>query len=421
MRRKQSIRGRAAAGVALCGGLLLLLSAAALPPAANALGSKFSINDGAAYSRYSRVTVGDGGWSPFFEPGVVVWDGGSIIAGHGADPGYEFPAQTLGLVPRVCTSSVSATGSAVIADMIADAPREVDALHGDYADLNLCLVHAGGGDFRRNAGVDYVHGSLQEFCQGRRAAGFTVVVLTVLPSSVPATFEASRQAFNDLVRDTWPSFADGIVDIAADPRIGDPLDNLDQKFYQADALHLNNAGNAVMAGVAAPVVNALAWRSATCEMRVRDAGLAWSAWRPYVARSTWEFPVGDGPRTVEAEYRDGFGASVVVWDSIRVDTVRPTTVALKSVRVRKNKKAKLPYRVVDPQPCGPTATVVVTVTNRAGAKVKTFTRRKVPIAVAQSVSFVCRLPKGAYRYAVTARDTAGNPQSVIGSARLIVR
>ena len=105
---------------AVAGGALAVMVLAAAPPsAASALHSRFSINDGAQYSRSLWVGLGDGGWSPFFEPGMVVWDGGSIIAGGGAAPGFKFPTQTLALVPRACRSHVSATHDARIADMIA--------------------------------------------------------------------------------------------------------------------------------------------------------------------------------------------------------------------------------------------------------------------------------------------------------------
>lgn len=417
--KPRRVRWRAA-GAVVCGSLVLLL-AAALPPAVSALTSGFAINGGAGYSRSLRVTLGDGGWSPFFEPGVVVWDGGSIMAGHGADPGLEFPTQTLALVPRACRSHVSVTPRALVADLIADAPREVDARYRAAADQDVCVVLAGGGDFRVGADPGRVFEGLKTYCAGRRASGFAVIVLTVLPRSDPPTFEPARLAFNQLVRDAWPDFADGIADIAADSRIGDSLDNLDQQYYRPDAEHPNNAGCAVMASVTAPVINDLAWRSSSCEMRVREEGGLWGPWRNYVVRSSWELAGGDGAKTVEVEYRDGHGASVLVSDSILVDTVRPTTVAPRDVRVRKGKIAALPYRILDPQPCGPTATVVITVTDRAGAEIRSFTRRLVAIGAPQSLSFVCRLPRGAYRCVVTARDTAGNPQSVTGSARLTVR
>jgi hypothetical protein len=403
------------------GALAVMVLAAALPSAASALHSRFSINDGAQYSRSLWVGLGDGGWSSFFEPGVVVWDGGSIIVGGGAAPGFKFPTQTLALVPRACRSRVSATHDARIADMIAEGPSQVDRRYRPAADANLCVVLAGGGDFCKGADPVAIYEGLRTYCAARRVAGFTVVVLTVLPRSDPPTFEASRAVYNRLVRDTWPEFADGLADIAADPRIGDALDNLDRQYYGPGATHPNSAGCAVMAAVTAPVINGLTWRSAACEMRVRDGGSAWGLWRPYVALSAWQLPQGDGTRRVQAEYRDGHGSSVVVSDSIRVDTVPPTTVARGNVVVRRGARATLIYAVIDPPPCGSTATVTVEIARSSGAVVKRFVQLRQPIGKPLAVTFTCRLARGKYRYTVKARDAAGNPQSAAGSARLTVR
>ena len=419
MRRPRTLgrSAQVAAGTLAVG----LLAALALAPAAGALVSRFKVDDGAAYCRGLRVTAGDQGWSPFFSPAVVVWDGGSIIAGHGADPGYEFPTQTLSFVPRVCRSYVSSVGGATIADMLAEAPAEVDARYQPGADLNLCVVLAGGGDFRDGATAASVFAALKSYCSLRRAAGFRVVVLTVLPASDPVTFEATRLAYDGMVRASWKTFADGLADIGADPRIGDTGDNLDRQFYTQDALHPNDAGNAVMAAVAAPVLQAQAWLSARCELRIRDAAGEWGAWRPYAALNTLWLTPAEGPHVVEAEYRLDGEVAVPVAAHIFVDTVRPTPIALRNVVVRRGRAIRLPFRVDDARPCGPTGTAVVTVTTRGGRVLRTFVRRLVPIGRASAVTFTSGLAKGRYRYVVEARDTAGNPQSVAGSANLTVR
>ena len=400
---------------------MALLAGLALAPVAGALVARFQVDDGAAYSRGLRVTAGDHGWSPFFSPAVVVWDGGSIIVGHGADPGYEFPTQTLALVPRVCRSYLSYDPGATIADMLAEGPGEVDARHQTAADLNLCVVQAGGGDFRDGAAAADVYVALKSYCAARRAAGFRVVVLTILPASDPVTFEATRLAFNGMVRGSWKTFADGLVDIAADPRIGDPGDNLDRQFYTQDALHPNDAGNAVMASVAAPVLQEQPWLSARCELRIRDGAGEWGDWRPYAALSTLWLTPAEGVHVVQAEYRLDGGTPVAATADIFVDTVRPTPVALKGVVVRRGQVARLPFRVDDAQPCGPTCTAVVTVTTRGGRVLRTFVCRRVPIGRAAAVTLTGGLARGRYRFVVAARDTAGNPQSVTGSASLTVR
>ena len=146
------------------------------------------------------------------------------------------------------------------------------------ADLDLCVVQAGGGDFRAGASSADVYGALRTYCSERRAEGFRVVVLTVLPASDPVTFEATRLAYDAMLRSSWQGFADGLVDVAADGRIGDAGDNLDRHFYQPDALHLTNAGNEVMASVASraerPAVAVLPLRAAPARGRGRVGRLA---------------------------------------------------------------------------------------------------------------------------------------------------
>jgi hypothetical protein len=404
----------AALAVALC-------SLAVWAPPASALSARFLVNGGDTYSRTPRVTVGDAGWSPFFRPGVMVWDGGSIVAGHRADPGYAFPVQTLSVLPRACESFISSSPSAKIADMLADAPFEVDARYRANADLNVCVVLAGGGDFRLGASAASVYSALRTYCQERRDAGFRVVVLSVLPSSRPVTFEATRLAYNTMLRDGWSQFADGLGDLAGDLRIGDTGDQLDRQFFLSDELHLTNAGNAVMAAVTAPVLNALPWNSARCEMRLRDLPGEWTDWRPWTAqKSIW---LGDyeGEHVVEAEYRLDGGEPVSVSDSVFLDTVRPAPRVLRDAVVRRGARAALRYRVEDAEPCGPTSTVTVTLKTLSGSVVKTFVRRLVPVNEPEAVTFTCTLPKGTYRWVVQARDAAGNVDAGPAQGRLVVR
>lgn len=415
MRRRLPLGlGAAAVAVALC-------VLAAWSPVAGALEPAFLVNGGAEYTRVTRVTAGDGGWSPFFGPGVVVWDGGSIVLGRGAEPAFRFPAQTLAMVPRTCESFISASASARIAAMITEGPVEVDARYRSDADLNVCVVLAGGGDFRAGLTAASVYESLRTYCEQRRAAGFRVIVLTVLPSHRTETFEATRLAFNAMVRDGWPDFADALADIGADPRIGDSGDEYNAQYYLTDQLHLTNAGNAVMAAVTAPVLEELPWTSRRCELRVRDAAGAWGEWLPWSAMtSVW---LGDyqGEHVIEAEYRLDGGEPVAVADAIFLDDVRPVPRVLRDSAVRRGKTAVLRYRVDDAQPSGPTSAVVVKLKPRSGRILRTFVRQRVPVNAPVTVSFRCTLPKGSYRWVVRARDAAGNPEVAPAEGRLFVR
>ena len=74
-------------------------------------------------------------------------------------------------------------------------------------------------------------------------------------------------AHRELVRAGWSDFADGLADVAADPRIGDDGDQFHRRYYRPDAIHPNAAGYGVMAAVTAPVLNAFEWESAGCWVR----------------------------------------------------------------------------------------------------------------------------------------------------------
>ena len=49
--------------------------------------------------------------------------------------------------------------------MLADAPLEVDARYRAEADLNLCVVLAGGGDFREGLTAADVYAALRTYCR----------------------------------------------------------------------------------------------------------------------------------------------------------------------------------------------------------------------------------------------------------------
>ncbi|MEI6727320.1 MAG: SGNH/GDSL hydrolase family protein, partial [Actinomycetes bacterium] len=224
-RRAAALLFAAFGGVLLCA---LLASAPALAAAAvvptstipPVLNGEFTVNAGVGITNDRRVDIGDGGESPFFSRGILVWEGGSIIIGGSATDGDELTRQTRALLDHTCHSYKSTSGNRTLADMIAQAPVRVDPHYDPMADANICVVMAGGGDLASGGDPQAVLDALQTYCAARRAAGFEVVVLTLLPRSDPVGFDAARAVYNDMLRAQWPAFADGLADVAADPRIG---------------------------------------------------------------------------------------------------------------------------------------------------------------------------------------------------------
>lgn len=418
--RRRAVRLLSLAALLVAAGLAGGLTAPT-PARAQTLDSVFSVDWGAAYTAKTRVTIGDGGWSPFFHPGVMVWDGGSILGGVRQLERFSPAARTLELLPYTVRSFLSITHGARIAGMTAEAPYQVDVLVDPDADANVCVAMPGGNDIAKDdIPVDALFDAVRQYCEGRRAAGFKVVLVTLLPRLTPATFETDRRRYNDLCRAQWDEFADGLADIGGDPRIGDDLDYLDLKYYNPDGVHPNAEGCAVIADVIAPVASSLSWRSDECELRFRNEGGAWTEWHDYAAASNWQLEPVDGLRTVEAEYRYA-AETVALADSIALDTAGPRTYALREAVVRRGRAVSLHYRVNDPIPGSPKAIVTILVRASDGHVAKRLYLGMKPVARDLSVRFVCRLAKGTYRYVVYARDAAGNTQTRLGRRLLTVK
>ena len=61
-----------------------------------------------------------------------------------------------------------------------------------------------------------------------------------------AAYEARRLEYNDLLRAHWREFADALVDVADDERIGDHSGPARREYF-IDPVHLNGAGYGVIA------------------------------------------------------------------------------------------------------------------------------------------------------------------------------
>lgn len=123
--------------------------------------------------------------------------------------------------------------------------------------------------------------------------------------------------------------------------------------------------------------------------------------------------VGDG----EAMFRTQDGG--VTWETVTVDVVGPVTQAPNATTVRRGADAALRYRVQDSKSATARVTIVIRACGRAVVKTLACGTRAVGVSLARS--FVCRLPRGSYRFFVHAKDESGNPQRVVGSNKLVVR
>lgn len=158
------------------------------------------------------------------------------------------------------------------------------------------------------------------------------------------------------------------------------------------------------------------------DMRFNDGCAGWSNWIPYATARGWRLPSGDGIKTVQKQFRDRVGnEGAVASDTIVLDTRKPTPKAPYGAAVRRGRTVSLRYKVVDPRPGSPTATVTIRIKTLKGKTVKKVTLKNRKVNTLLKYTFRCKLKKRIYRFYVYARDTAGNTQTKAARNTLRVR
>lgn len=178
--------------------------------------------------------------------GRVFFDGNSMTASQT----YPSQSQTL-LGPAWTYSNVAVSGQTTI-DMLSRAAVQVDQYR-VYGARQIVSCWEGTNDLFFGANAADAYARLVQYCSERRALGFKVMILTILPRAVADPFEANRLIVNANIRANWSSFADAMCDLTTDPNIGYPGACLDTTYY-TDGTHMNNAGSGIVAGMAVPII-----------------------------------------------------------------------------------------------------------------------------------------------------------------------
>jgi lysophospholipase L1-like esterase len=166
---------------------------------------------------------------------IVVQAGDSIGIGVGAD--YFAAIEHLGFSAAVGIANVSVGGR----KMLEGYQNRQAELFPFYDRTKPCIlvIQLGTNDLGEGrGGRDLYESVATPFVAAAKAAGFYVVINTVLPRSNQdwtSSKEAQRQAYNALVRSNAAA-ADAVDDWAADPVMGDAAGSLNTVYY-ADGLH----------------------------------------------------------------------------------------------------------------------------------------------------------------------------------------
>ena len=150
-----------------------------------------------------------------------------------------------------------------------------------------------------------------------------------------------------------------------------------------------------------------------------DGGETYSDWQAIADVAEVPLP-GEGVYHVALKFQDANGKEYgPLQFTVHVDTHAPCAAAAGATIVRRGRTARIKFRISDNM--SPKAGVAIAIRNARGAVVKGLDVSAAAVGSRQAASFVCTLPRGVYRYSVTARDLAGNLQKRPGHGMLIVR
>ena len=220
---------------------------------------------GTAHDDTERVRVENylrAKWAPLWpdqKQPLVAFVGNSITTGMYCGNGRTWTLQTAHEIPGL-TSWCNVSKGGITTPQLADLATEtVDPLLGGHTGANVLVFWEETNDLAVNkASAESAYQNLKDYCSARHKAGWKkILVLTVLPRMyVGADFETRRLEFNKMLLEKGSEFADGVVDVASIPELGQVADTANRDYF-ADGTHLTEKGNGLIAAAVAPKLQAL--------------------------------------------------------------------------------------------------------------------------------------------------------------------
>lgn len=185
----------------------------------------------------------------------LVAEGDSLTAGTGASPvaASNWVAQLKLQYPGVTMTNVATSGDKLVDTTIEDATNQLaSAISAGRSPRTVTLL-MGINDIAVNDSVANIKGYMNSWASGVKSfdASCKVAVATLFAANLNETFTTRRLELNAFIRTnlTW----DYVVDLAADNRL---TNYANTTYFDADGVHLNNAGYSVVAELFGSVLSA---------------------------------------------------------------------------------------------------------------------------------------------------------------------
>ena len=207
------------------------------------------------------LTWGANASSGLGEPGTLQEHSPNAPSVPGTPLATTYPADLARMLGPAWQVRSVGTGGWSLDPLTGEAPAKIDPLFNPNLAWNILIIFGGTNDLGgAHETAETAFGKLTAYCRARKAAHpWRILVVTppvaAYPGVYPADFDAQMVQYDSLIRQNWPLFADGIVDIQADPRLGTPgAEHNPVYFSSADFTHLTDAGYAIVGKDAAAAV-----------------------------------------------------------------------------------------------------------------------------------------------------------------------
>ena len=169
----------------------------------------------------------------------LVADGDSITAGAGVTPYTSF--LSLNSVWNIFNEGAAGALLEGVGGLTALAPSRVDTLY-VAGNMNIDIIWAGTNDLcnQANGNAAATFASLTQYCLGRRAVGFKVIVVPMISRtggqiSTGLTNDQLKNWYNDLIYNGWQRIADAIVYLPSILTADGAYAN--STYFMADGIH----------------------------------------------------------------------------------------------------------------------------------------------------------------------------------------
>lgn len=137
--------------------------------------------------------------------------------------------------------------SRTLKDAIRGAYTDINPLYANKSGMNAIVCWLGTNDIILDGDTpSQAFSTQQEFGRRQRAKGYKFIVATMISRNGA---DAAKNTFNALIRAHWAEFADGIADLAANVNLGADGAYANATYFNADGIHLTDAGQALVGAI----------------------------------------------------------------------------------------------------------------------------------------------------------------------------